>query len=687
MKIYLSEILFSLLLLIATPVFGVADYMSILKTLNTKSLQHPYLIFNQQEKQAMLQRIQNDPVAAEIWETIQINARRYLLSPSSAEPERTINNVNARFLDSNPYRNYQNYFAQGAMTCAFAYQITGDKAYAEKAYYLADKLCQLDSWVQGAHYFENMYARVWPWGAKDDQVVFSYDITTADYACDMAYVYDWIYDGISKSQRDRIRGALLEKAILRVRGNWEYHWWATAYRCNWSGICHTGVGLAAMSLLTEDPQLIDVVARSAEGIEGMINEMDQDGGWAEGRGYWEFGINQSVVFMSAIKNISAGKINMFKIEKINKFPADFMLFGLTGSFSDGGGNGGPIGSASMYSKLITETRNTTAMWYMENYLLRGRRMSRGSMWNLFWDYPTGVQAVKPAEASKHFRGIGWVFLRKDFGNEYMQVATKAGDAADPHHGHLDNGSVNLTWQGETLVGEYPQGAYDLFVFNDVRWDYLLAQSRGHNVVLVNDIEQVCQKHKNLPWKTNYKGTVHLFESNPQIAYTMMDNTAAYPENSDLKLWRRWIILDKETNIVFILDKVGAPIGAKIDVLYHPIVPVSVANNVVSFNGTNAKIEMRTLFNGEYTILEDRQLHSQIVKNNPTRWISYFHTQLMAPKNINYIGSVFYPTDLKDNALGALQFTLDESGTDPVISCVINGNMVKYAISDQRVKIL
>ena len=663
------------------------DYTSISKTINPSSLQHPYLFFNNHNKQAIIQHIENDPVAAETWKTIQVTARRYLLTLPSEEPERTINNVNARFIGANPYRAYQNYYANGAMTCAFVYQITGDKEYAEKAYYLADKLCLLDTWVQGAHYFENMYTRVWPWGVKDDQVVFSYDITTADYACDMAYVYDWIYDAITKAQRDRIRGALLEKAILRVRGNWEYHWWATAYSCNWSGICHTGVGIAAMSLLTEDPHLMDVIVRSAEGVEGMINQMDQDGGWAEGRGYWEFGMRQSVFFMSAMKNITGGKINMFNIEKINKYPADFLLFGLTGSFNDGGGSGAPIGSTSMYNKLVSETKNTTAMWYLENYLRRNRRMSRASMWDLIWAPPTDVQAIKPAEASRLFRGIGWAFLRKDFGDQYMQVATKAGKADDPHHGHLDIGTVNLTWQGESVVGEFQQGAYDLFVFNDVRWDYLHVQSHGHNVVMVDDIEQVIQKRKDQPWNTSYEGTIHLFESNPQIAYTMMDNTNAYPENSSMKLWRRWIILDKETNIVIILDKVGAPLGAKINVLYHPNVPMSITDNVVSLNGAISKMEMRALFNGDYTLRNGHQLHYQIVQNNHTHWIPYFCTQVIAPKEVNYIGSVFYPTDIKDSNLGASQFTLDESGPTPVITCVANGKTVKYVISNQSVKVM
>ena len=123
-------------------------------------------------------------------------------------------------------------------------------------------------WIPGyrAHTIsKSSHPRVWPYGVPDDQVSFSYDISVADCAYVVGLVYDWLYPALAKPQRDRIRGALLEKAITRVRGNYEYQWWATAYKCNWSGICHSGVGMAALALLTEEPRLIDVLARSCEG--------------------------------------------------------------------------------------------------------------------------------------------------------------------------------------------------------------------------------------------------------------------------------------------------------------------------------------------------------------------------------------------------------------------------------------
>ena len=91
-----------------------------------------------------------------------------------------------------------------------------------------------------------------PWNVPDDQVNFNFDHVNGDSARMYAAVYDWLYPALTEAQRDRIRGALIEKVVTRVRGDWEYHWWAVAYRCNWCGVCNSGVGLTGLALLTED---------------------------------------------------------------------------------------------------------------------------------------------------------------------------------------------------------------------------------------------------------------------------------------------------------------------------------------------------------------------------------------------------------------------------------------------------
>jgi hypothetical protein len=185
--------------------------------------------------------------------------------------------------------------------------MTGEKKYARKAYEFVDALCDLQSWVYRAHEFPIIYNRVWPWNVNDDQVVFNFDIRTGDMAHELAAVYDWLYPALNKQQRDRIRGALLEKAILLARGNYDYHWWATAYRCNWCGICFSGLGVASLTLLTEEPRLVDVIAESYNRMSKMFDEIGIDGGWQEGRSYWAYGMRSCVFFMESLKRITNNK--------------------------------------------------------------------------------------------------------------------------------------------------------------------------------------------------------------------------------------------------------------------------------------------------------------------------------------------------------------------------------------------
>lgn len=89
-------------------------------------------------------------------------------------------------------------------------------------------------------------------------------------------------------------------------------------------------------------------------------------------------MGQSIYFMDAIKKVSGGKIDPVDTEGL-KHPADFALFGLTGSFNDGEA-AGPIGTSYHYNKLVEESQDPTAMYYLETYLNGDHRAK--NMWEL-----------------------------------------------------------------------------------------------------------------------------------------------------------------------------------------------------------------------------------------------------------------------------------------------------------------
>ena len=244
-----------------------------------KNLQHPYLYFTEQEKPAILERIENDPECRAIMDRLLAECNRLLYTPVEIPLPRQLRD--SRFDTSGKFLGLYGSYRTAAHNLAFLYQMTGEEKYARKSFEFAEALCDMDTWVIRACQFPKAYKRVSPWKARQDKVVFTFAIVASSTAGQMAAVYDWLYPALDKVQRDRIRGALLEKAIIQVRGNYDYHWWSTAYRCNWCTWCNNGLGLAALALLTEDPQLTDVVAESYNRISNTLNEIGMDGGWRE----------------------------------------------------------------------------------------------------------------------------------------------------------------------------------------------------------------------------------------------------------------------------------------------------------------------------------------------------------------------------------------------------------------------
>ena len=691
---------------VAAPVLAAQELAPVYNDLGSRRLEHPYLLFSAEDKPAILRRIHSDQRLSELMEKMVLEGQRYLsASVSSDVPARV---VHSRLVGADPVLSFMNEHAKAATQLAFLYQMTGDEKYVQRAFEHADAVCSVESWVQSAHHFEIIYPRVWPIGVTDDKVVFSYDITAAAISRDLAYVYDWLYPALTRTQRDRIRGALLEKAITRVRGSYDYFWWASAYRCNWTGICYSGLGLAALALHDEDPGLTDVVEHAVAGVSAMLDHMGNDGAWQEGRGYWAYGLGESALFIEAIRRTTDGKIDLFHHQGTSPHPLDFALFGLTAGFGDGSGD--PVGHSYLVNKLIAESKDGHGAWYKKTYL-----RDEESVFDLVWTDP-GIAPEKPTEASHYFTTIDWAVLRKDFGPAYLTVATKSGLNDDPHHGHLDAGTFNLTWQNATFIGEVPRAPYDEQYFGALRWEHLEASTHGHNVVMVNGEEQLCAKLKDEPWKPGVGGKILGYGSNPGWGFVAMDQTHAYP-GKELKAWKRWIVLDKDHNVAVVLDSVATDPGATIEVRFHPGVAVENDNGLIILHGresspgekqshltgagkrkggrddetsraepnlgSSSDMAMLTVTTTPHTLVLGREPDVPYTQDDTSTWVPYYSTRMKASSPLTWVASVFV-ADPGRNAPSEVAPILTTEGGTPTLSYTIDGKTVRFAFQDVSV---
>ena len=675
-----SKLVCVLILAISFSLNAQVSKEDMLKSIRIDKLQHPYLFFTMDEIPAIRKRIQSDRESKDIMADLLARGHRYLYfqikDPAPLPPSHPRYVANGSEADR-----YYLELTEGALTLSFLYQMTGDVAYAKKAIAFAVAMSDLPDWTNPAHKFDIIYPRVWPWNVSDDRVVFSYDHMAADRAATIATVYDWVYPVFTKWERDKVRGALLEKAVTKVRGNYEYFWWASSYRCNWSVICNNGLGLSALTLLKEDPQLIDVVAEAYNRIGLTFDQIGVDGGWQESRGYYNYMMRTGVLFGDALKRVSNGTYNLFQHKNVRSHPLDFFLYTLTANFGDGGGGhhgrnslapvldtltakfgdsgGGPMGPSWLMNKLIQETGDATGAWYRDKFLNQRIEDDPGSgVFDIIWP-KSSVKPVEPKPASKLFKSINWAMMRSDFLDlSTVTIACKAGYNDDPHHGHLDCGQFILTWYGVSFIRDLGTGAYDEIYFNEDRWLYPQVSSAGHNLIFVNGEQQLSAKHKDQPWREGVGGKILDFQTSEKRDYVLMDPTHAYP-GKELKKWRRNIVLEKPV-VTVILDEVGSAPGAKIEARFFPGVPAGARNarltpapgveykvssdHVLLTSGRHNLVLIPLVLENSFKIVEDALPSLPVTEDAALSWIPYFETVTTAKSSTSIIVTLVLPAD-------------------------------------------
>ena len=660
--------------------FGEVTKDDIAGAIDIRSFKHPYLYFTDEEKPAILERIKNDPETRHAWRKIFAECNRHLYVPVEPAPIFQEDPLKFHLADGRYYD-----YAEWAVDLAFVYQMTGEKKYADKAFEMADTVCDIPTWTYQYHRFPIIYNRVWPWNCKDDQVVFSADMESAEKAFFFAAVYDWLYPALTKQQRDRIRGALLEKHILPVRGGWDYFWWTSAYRCNWAFHGMNGLGVASLALLTEDPQLTDVIAECYNRLGKALNEIGVDGGWLEGNQYW-LGVMLANPFFDALKRLTDGKYNHFEHPRFKTKGTAFPLYfyiphSSQVDFCDGHfhiNHEGYSPYSGLISKYIDETGNREAATYFNFFYGEA-----DDEWDIIWPR-SSVKPAFPEEASIHFRTYDWVVMRSSFTDTgSVVVACKAGRNDDPHHGHLDVGQFALYWRGQGYISDLGAMQYDVPYFWENRWEYPHASSAGHNVVFVNGELQIPAKRKNQPWNSEVGGKILEFRCGTDRDYTLMDCTDAYMKK-ELKGWRRHIILEKPV-ITVVLDEVQSRTGTEIETRFHSQCDFEIMNTHVLLRGEKGMMALIPVVKGDFSLQPGKHASWSGRSEARLEMIPYFGTVINAKDTDSVIATIILPVadnrEARDIA-GSIKRTVDSAG-NLRLSFVKDGKTYAYKFKKSK----
>jgi hypothetical protein len=506
---------------------------------------HPRLLASSNDFAQLAQRIAADP-ALESWRT---RLRQRAQEIMAAPPSRYEIPDGLRLLETSR-RVVNRVYVLGLL-----HRLEGNPAYAQRAWQELDAAARFPDW-NPRHFLD-----------------------TAEMTHAFAVAYDWLYDSWTPEQRALLRRAMVENglkpalALYRARG-----WWTQA-RHNWNQVCNGGIGMGALALAEDEPELAGEILEAAlKSLQLAMSEFAPDGAWKEGPGYWNYATSYNVLFLAALQTALGADFGLSQI-------SGFAQTGLFPIYLTG-----PLGRTFNYADGGDQTIRAPQMFWLARrfnqpiYAWFERQAAAPAPLDLLWRDSTGAgPAAAGLPLDKHFRGAEVAVFRSEWENpKALFVGFKGGDN-QANHSHLDLGdfvfdALGARWAVALGADDYNLPGY----FGAQRWQYYRLRAEGQNTLVLNPGPGPDQN----PSAT---ARVVRFESNPAKAFAIADLTSAY-DKSARKVWRGIALLARSQLLV--QDEIQAAQPAQLWWFMHTPAAIVIENDGRAATLRQAGLQLR-----------------------------------------------------------------------------------------------
>jgi hypothetical protein len=367
--------------------------------------------------------------------------------------------------------------ANMASTLGLAYRMTGNKEYAQKLKEALLHHAKLARWAGDA-------GNVPPWHSE---------LSTARFCFGYAVGYDCIHDYLSEPERASIAQTMIRLGILPTLNDWvlpgERIHALDSMGHNWWSVCVSMAGLAALSLLGDEPQAGQWVQEVSEAfpewfsyqgnvLQNKSLNFDRNGAFYESVNYAEYALSEYLLFRLAYTNVYR-----------NAKPPEIPLLKTAGDFFIQTCYPTTTSMLSVDfgdSSLRTTGAKTLRLLLANGYQARAYDWYLGRT-NPGLDDPVGLvysearPMTRPPDGlplSVLYPDIGWAVLRSSWQDNATMLAVKSGFTWN--HAHPDAGSFILFHEGKPVVIDSGSCSY-----SRPEYSSYYRQSKAHNVVLID----------------------------------------------------------------------------------------------------------------------------------------------------------------------------------------------------------
>ena len=434
----------------------------------------------------------------------------------------------------------------------------------------------------------------------------SHFLDTAEMSHALAIGYDWLYDTLSEEEKNTIREALVEKGLKPAMDFYRRGGWWVKAKHNWNQVCNGGIGIAALAIAEEEPEMAEYILQEAlKSIRRPMAEFASDGGpcgppvrdarmggWVEGPGYWDYATSYNVYFLAALESAlgdDQGLKSSPGFDKTGFFRIYFTgPLGLIFNFADAREDAG--GAPQMFWLARTFNQSIFA-WHQRQHLSKPHAL------DLIWFDARGkgpVASNLPLDA--FFRGVDVVFFRSAWEDpKAIFIGFKGGDNR-ANHSHLDLGNFVMDAGGYRWAVDLGPDDYDLAgYFGKERWTYYRLSTPGHNTLTLGGQNQ----------NPEAKAPIIGFGSSPARAWAVTDLSSAYAKQAKSVLRGLTLISRKE---VLVQDELVVP--EPVDVVWslHTQAKVELMGNEALLSQGDWRLKAR--------ILEPAGAHFEVTKADP-----------------------------------------------------------------------
>ena len=430
---------------------------------------------------------------------------------------------------------------------ALAACFTGEPMWIEQTANALWSLCEVSAWTIPAHEQGSMPDIENP---TIDLGVAMDAVRVAEILQILGPAFDRIHPRIKKRSMDELSRRVFDPFL--ARGDW---WWlwrqpGRSRLNNWLAVCSGGVLVAALAVLSDDPdKQARIVHKAAWSLQFFKTTFDEAGSLDEGAGYWSYGVSYFVLAAERLAARTNGQSDPLADpiwQNVARFPLRARLYNNTFvNFSDCAPQVTP--SPGWLAYLGRHLDVPELQEWAARMTTRPSLGSEGlpfTLRSLFW-LPTtnpaaATNAAESLPLSTFLPDVQWLVARAKPTGDALVLAAKGGHNAE-NHNHNDVGSFIVHFQNEPLIAELGAPTYTRQFFGPDRYENIAARSLGHSVPYVNGHEQEAGRQFAARVVEQSSGVLEL------------DLTAAYPPSAGLVSLTRRLVLNPDTAQILLSD--------------------------------------------------------------------------------------------------------------------------------------